>query len=61
LLTRIESLRERLRAARLPRDERDQALKLLLKARKMALGADTPEDRGQLSKNLDMWERRFLD
>jgi serine/threonine protein kinase len=60
LLTRIESLEQKLRASSLPADEKESAHTLLKKVRARAESASTSEERKQVQRNLDIWERQYL-
>lgn len=60
LLTRIERLERKLRASSLPVDEKESARGLLKKVRVRAESASTSEERKQVQRNLDIWERQYL-
>jgi hypothetical protein len=60
LLARIERLERKLRASSLPADEKQSARDLLKKVRGRAASASTSEERKQVQRNLDIWERQYL-
>jgi serine/threonine-protein kinase len=60
LLTRIERLERKLRASSLAPDEKEGARKLLQKVRARAASASTADERKQVKRNLDIWERQYL-
>jgi len=60
LLSRIERLERKLRASSLPADEKQSARDLLKKVRGKAQSASTAEERRQVQRNLDIWERQYL-
>jgi hypothetical protein len=60
LLARIERLERKLRASSLPVDEKQSARALLKKVRVRAESASTYEERKQVQRNLDIWQRQYL-
>jgi serine/threonine-protein kinase len=60
LTARIERLERKLRASALPTDEKESAHDLLKKVRGKAERATTAEERRQVQRNLDIWERQYL-
>jgi eukaryotic-like serine/threonine-protein kinase len=60
LLMRIARLERKLRASSLAPDEKEGARKLLQKVRARAASASTADERKQVKRNLDIWERQYL-
>jgi serine/threonine-protein kinase len=60
LLARIERLERKLRNSSLPAEEKQSARALLKKVRGKAQSAATAEERRQVQRNLDIWERQYL-